>query len=315
MAGGFENTPITKSLCGFIFISTILFGNLNSKDDSHGGDIISLDLHELYKGQLWRILLSPLGFHSLPQLLVGLMLMYTFRQFERQLGLRKFGSLLCLSYLISILTQLAAIVLASMTGHHLLLTPGPFFFIFSLLPLFYQYIPRLHPLRISLLGLILSEKSWVYLLATQLLLCEGERSVMASIGGGLAGYLYLIEGLGFEEFRTPNIVEAPFRAVYGLVSGFFHFPGLTGRETERVRGGGRERERGRGMFGGLNHMMYPEGPAGGGGGGFEGAPSPPSEDSISVLTSIGFDRPAAIRALGMAGNNVEMAANILLSGG
>ena len=43
-------------------------------------------------------------------------------------------------------------------------------------------------------------------------------------------------------------------------------------------------------------------------------PAPPPEEAIEQLTSMGFDRTAVIRALEMSGNNVEAAANRLLSG-
>lgn len=44
-------------------------------------------------------------------------------------------------------------------------------------------------------------------------------------------------------------------------------------------------------------------------------PPPPSEEAIEQLTSMGFEREAVIRALQMSGNNVEAAANRLLTAG
>ena len=43
-------------------------------------------------------------------------------------------------------------------------------------------------------------------------------------------------------------------------------------------------------------------------------PPPPSEEAITQLTSMGFDRQAVIRALQQTDNNVEGAANRLLIG-
>lgn len=50
--------------------------------------------------------------------------------------------------------------------------------------------------------------------------------------------------------------------------------------------------------------------------GFEAMPipDPPSPDAIETLTAMGFDRDAVIRALRLSDNNVEHAANRLLSG-
>jgi len=39
---------------------------------------------------------------------------------------------------------------------------------------------------------------------------------------------------------------------------------------------------------------------------------PPSEADIATLMALGFDRPAVLRALQSAGNNVDAAANILV---
>eukprot|EP00957_Ditylum_brightwellii_P125548 9569738-Ditylum_brightwellii.AAC.1 len=43
-------------------------------------------------------------------------------------------------------------------------------------------------------------------------------------------------------------------------------------------------------------------------------PTPPSEEAIAQLTSMGFEREAVVRVLQQCDNNVEVAANRLLSG-
>ena len=43
-------------------------------------------------------------------------------------------------------------------------------------------------------------------------------------------------------------------------------------------------------------------------------PQPPSQESIDQLTAMGFERDAVVRALSLTDNNVEAAANRLLSG-
>jgi hypothetical protein len=64
-------------------------------------------------------------------------------------------------------------------------------------------------------------------------------------------------------------------------------------------------------------------PGGGGGAGgsrgerFNGEPQPPPPPpgAVETLVSMGFDEHAARRALGMCGNDLEAATNILLAGG
>eukprot|EP01041_Mallomonas_annulata_P011809 gene11809-24740_t len=317
MAGGFAHAPLTKSLCIIAVITTILLGNSPSKRG-----VLSLDLRRIYQGELWRAFTCSFAFSSLPQLIIGLMLMYTFRQFERQFGSKKFGSLVFLSYCISTLLQIAFVVLASSSGYSIVPTSGPFFFIYCMIPLFYQYIPKLHPLKISVLGASFSEKSWTYLLAIQLALSDGVPSVTACAAGFLAGFLYTIDGLGLQEFRIPRLIERPFVVTYNFLEGFFHLPGINNDTTQQ-----RQRQRGLarvnlGNFGigGVAPRFVAGGPGAGGGVGGGGAvpmppAPPPAEESVSALTSLGFDRVAALRALSMSGNNVEMAANMLLSGG
>ena len=68
--------------------------------------------------------------------------------------------------------------------------------------------------------------------------------------------------------------------------------------------------------GGVNNPLSGGG-GGAGGGGFQPLPvsAPPSEESISMLTSMGFNRQDAVNALMRSDNNVAVAANNLLSRG
>lgn len=311
MATGFEHAPITKSLCILAGAVTILL--LNEKPNH----ALTLDLKQLFKGELWRIILSPFGFYSMPHLVIGLMLMYSFRQFERQLGSRKFGSFVAISLVISILIQLAIVVIGKGCGIEIVPTPGPFFFIYSLLPLFYQYIPTLHPTKLPILGLALSEKSWTYLLACQLIFSDGTDSFGAGISGLIAGYLYTWNGLGLQEYRLPALVETPFVVVGRFLSGLFSVPGpaatVNRPATRRIRtdnfGGGAH---------GLGDQMLPTDIGAPLGALFDDRARlglRPREEDVLTLMNLGFDRSSVERALLSSGNNMDAAANILLSGG
>lgn len=56
-------------------------------------------------------------------------------------------------------------------------------------------------------GVEFSEKSWVYLLALQLMLGEGAGSVVASLIGLLTGYLYDINLFGLQKIRLPSFLD------------------------------------------------------------------------------------------------------------
>lgn len=309
MAAGFEHAPITKTLCILSAALTLLL----LRRDNRPNNSLALDIKYLFKGELWRIFTSPLSFNSMPHLVIGLMLMYSFRQFERQLGTRKFGAFFVVSVAISILIQLAIIVVARGCGMDFVPSSGPFFFIYSLIPLFYQYIPTLHPTKLQVLGLSFSEKSWTYILACQLLFSDGTDSFGAGVAGLVAGYLYTWDGLGLQDYRLPSMVEAPFMALGSVFSSLFQAPaGATpgGRPTQRRP----RRENIGGGLQGLGNQMLPTDM----GALFDDRSRlglQPREEDIQTLMNLGFDRSSVERALLSTGNNIDAAANILLSGG
>lgn len=65
----------------------------------------------------------------------------------------------------------------------------------------------MHATQYSFAGLDLSEKSWIYLLALQLLLSDGVPSALAAGTGLLAGYLYEVDGYGLQSWRLPRFIE------------------------------------------------------------------------------------------------------------
>jgi len=71
------------------------------------------------------------------QTLIGMLILYICRQFERQLGSRKYGSFVFLSFSVSLLVQLLVILITNAIDIDFVPAHGPFFLIFSLLPLFY----------------------------------------------------------------------------------------------------------------------------------------------------------------------------------
>ena len=114
------------------------------------------DMAGLSQGELWRLLSchtffstyvtirlsssTPVAYSSCstPQVFVSLALVYTCRQFERQMGTRKFDSFLFSSYAITTLVQVAYLTILASLGSYPRLATGPFFYVFSLLPLFHS---------------------------------------------------------------------------------------------------------------------------------------------------------------------------------
>ena len=167
----------------------------------------SVDLFRLVRGEIWRLVTSFLVFPNIAQLSVGMILLYTCRQFERQMGSKKFGAFLVFSFLVSTLVNVAAVTVASSIGYYLVPSSGPFSLIYGLLMFYYWHIPKLHSTQYAILGMDLSEKSWIYLVAAQLLFSDGVPSVVSGLSGMLAGYLYETDGFGLQSFRLPRFVE------------------------------------------------------------------------------------------------------------
>ena len=95
------------------------------------------DLLKLFQGELWRLVSNFLVFQNTAQAIVGLVLLYTCRQFERQMGSRKFGAFLLFSVVVSTMINLAIIVVASSIGFYLVPSSGPFSIIYALMVLYH----------------------------------------------------------------------------------------------------------------------------------------------------------------------------------
>jgi len=276
--------------------------------------IIGIDILSLSRFDVGRIISGNLVFSSMPQLFMGVVLIYSLRHFERQLGTRKFGSFVFLTFAFSFLTQCAVVVTASSMGFNFQMTSGPYFFIYSLLAFYHRQIPKLQPSRHAIFGSFrFSEKSWTYVFALQLLCSEGMSSVFTGLSGLLAGYLYMGDILGLQNYRLPKFLESicyPFSFLVGSTPPTNNStpnplvrpsprPEPTERGPRNLGGWGQQPLTG---FRHLNqrNIVPPQ--------------QPPPESAIESIVSLGFDRQQAINALRMTNNNVEAAANNLFSG-
>ena len=136
MSVGYENTPIIQVLSGFTLLCGWFFGS---------SDIAVLDLFKLGQGQISRLFFSQIIFENTAETVVGLLLLYMFRQFERQMGTRKFGFFVFLSFFISVFNLVTFQILALSLDIKFIPASGPYFLIFSMLAIFYckyrSYLP------------------------------------------------------------------------------------------------------------------------------------------------------------------------------
>lgn len=90
-------------------------------------------------------------------------------------------------------------------------------FFFYVFPVALGRIPKLHQSRYAFFGIAFSEKTWMYLLALQLLVSEGLDSIAAGFCGFLAGYLYDHDSIGLQKLRLPQAVQVCFCSTYFLI--------------------------------------------------------------------------------------------------
>mmetsp|Transcript_38585 Transcript_38585/g.49865 ORF Transcript_38585/g.49865 Transcript_38585/m.49865 type:complete len:324 (-) Transcript_38585:313-1284(-) len=318
--GGFENAILTKGICiSTAFISFVVLTTRSS-------DKLNLDLTSLFsRGEVWRVLTSFVTFSSTGEAFCGLMLLYIFRVFERQMGSVKYGSFLASTGFVGKLLEIGGL---SFFGGKFRPRPGPYAAIYASFVLYYATIPSVGSSRNASQVSLFNDKTFTYLLGAQLMWSHGQASILPAACGLLAGLLYRSRFLRFDTFRLPRRVQKGFQALKPL----FDNPEANARHQQLRRLQQAQRFQGNnvGVIGG-NRTNAPGGQGNretllGGHGMFGGPPPilrhratavhspPPSEAQITSLMDMGFDREASIRALRSTQNNVEAAANRLLAG-
>ncbi|GBG72237.1 hypothetical protein CBR_g11167 [Chara braunii] len=310
---GFQNAPITKA----IIISS---AGLSLAAGSRG---VLRHLSLTYAGvfqrfELWRSFTGNLVFASLPEMIFGLYLLYFFRMFERRAGSSKFGVFVIFSTTFATLLQIGYLLLlqggSGGVGSSKVLAPGPFALIFSLFVPFFLDVPV--STHFSILGLRLSDKSFVYLSGLQLLLPSWKSSLFPSFVGLLAGSIYRLNIFGIRQWMMPDVTKfGPVRFIMNHMrlprssrvahpQPAWRASGGSASQDGNENGEAGPREPRMERFGGGDGRM----PAGG----RSLWASPPSREAVETLMGMGFDHDEVVRALVEAQNDVNVATNLLL---
>ncbi|XP_057546034.1 rhomboid-like protein 20 [Amaranthus tricolor] len=281
---GFNNAPVTRAVIIFSALFTVFFG-LQGRSNKIG--LSYLDIFQ--KPQLWKVIVSTFAFTSTPEMMFGLYLLYYFRVFERQIGSNKYSVFILFSLAVSFL--LGSFTLALLRDPKALITSGPYGLIFaSFVPFFFD-IPV--STRFRVFGSRFSDKSFIYLAGLQLLLSSWKRSILPGICGIIAGSLYRMNIFYIRRAKLPDFIASLFSrlswlstsspsSANGIRSVSSSAPSYAGRQVER------------------NFSAPLVGPI------------EPSEESIAMLVSMGFNQDSARQALVQARNDVNVATNILL---
>ncbi len=293
---GFVNAPVTKLVVGVVVIAT-LFGSILG---SQKRLVLSMDAVFKY-GQVWRLATHNFVFSTPGELLFGVVLLYYFRQFERQMGSSRFAALA---------TFVAAFHTAGLCLFHFLLpssTPspasGPYALVFACLVRFAFDTPALYVFQI-VGSLSLSDKTFPYILALQLALSAPARSLPPMLTATMAGLAARIPFIA-QRLDTPKVLVNLFSSTL--------LPLLnTAPPPSRILPSQRTRQRrGRPNQGETNAAAAERD---------EARPISTVEAQASVsgahidtLIAMGFSRQSSIAALLRANDDVQMATEQLLA--
>ncbi|TMW68124.1 hypothetical protein Poli38472_007796 [Pythium oligandrum] len=315
---GFYGAPVTYALSmtvGAASSATVLFNY---------GRFFKLDRELVVRhGHLWRLFSSQLAFHHGLAAAFGIYIIFQYRVLERQMGSRKFGSLLFFVLFITAALQMSALLsLPMMLARRL--PPGPYALLGALTIFYLKFVPRLQPKAYSLLGLHLSDKSSTYFLLL-VILARNPRTLLAFLPGMFLGVLFSSTPLS--KLRLPSFVctiLSIFHPFFEVVPASLIAQQRQRRLLEVQRRLAMRNQNQNGAAAGADAQGFRDqllpgagGVAPGVGGGMmppRMVATPPSEDAIQQLLALGFDRERAIAALQATDNNVEAAANRLLNG-
>ncbi|KAI8978155.1 hypothetical protein BDB01DRAFT_800949 [Pilobolus umbonatus] len=186
MSSAFRHAPVSK------FLVPVLGGY---------STLIAIFPIESDSSQLWRVVSSPWGFNSLGTAVVGTWLIYKLRIIERRLGSAKYAALIFTSFVASTLLQTSVLLVSSRFGMKSM-SNGPYAILFSILYQFYRLIPPTDEFRF--LGITMTDKTYVYMAATKLLLGDGVSSMIPCLCGWVTGWMYDANIKDIKEWRFPT---------------------------------------------------------------------------------------------------------------
>jgi len=341
----FQGAPLSKFVAISTVVSHVLLtkGGFPTKTQSIALTLDSMD--DLIENGAWtqlhRLFTHSLTFETMGELITGLACFLPLMiQFERQLGTTKLASFLfikcwCIATLTSIL------VLSTFILDMDYYAPGPYAYMGSLLFLYHKYTPRLHIKFIGILGFDFSEKAMTYFFHIIMMNNQGIKSIVPFICGIISSYISSSQNnmYGKWECHVPNFINtiakyvAQIMGLDQVVTSYIYMSQnviatAATNAAANIQTHSRIRNRGDGLGGGLGGGgLAAGGNANGNGLGGEmqipqqqpqfqpmPVPDPPSPEKIELLTAMGFQSDAVIRALNATDNNVEAAANRLLTG-
>lgn len=238
----------------------------------------------------WRLFTHNFVFTTPGELLFGMVLIYYFRQFERQLGSSRFAAFAIITAIIytTILASLQ-VLLPSLSP-----ASGPYSLVFASLVFFFFETPKLY--RFEVLGAVeFSDKAFVYLMAMQLMISSPLRSLISFGAALFSGIVYRIPLIRDNADLPDFLVSFCSRYVLPLL-------GTDRLLTPRAR-----------FRRGDDHASAHHRRLGAAADPPRQTTTPQSETSLDVLVSMGFSEQQAATALERSHHDLQRATELLLS--
>jgi len=151
--------------------------------------------------QYWRLFAHHLAFANSSDLLVAELVLWNVGvHVERQFGSVKYASFAVVSILLATIFEFLGLLLFHRAGLNYI-SSGPSALVFSILYQYLRIVPSAYQFRIF--GVTLSNKSFSYILASQLALGHLPGSAAAAIIGILTGQIYRSELANLKSYRIP----------------------------------------------------------------------------------------------------------------
>jgi len=259
----------------------------------------------LERGDSYRYLTSKITFGSTSELVIGtILLVYLVRKFEREMGSRKVA-LFCLFVNCATVAIESVVVMNSSSSFNLRYS-GPYPLIGAFFSLYHRYTPRLHPRFFSILGINFSEKIFHYVWLAQVASSGGwDSAYSVGIGWSMALCYELVPF--FKKLDLPDAIAS----VFGDLSSRLleSPPRILVPQVARGAGGGRMYAAGRPAAAAAAGGVRPTAAA-------QRAPMPAAAAdpaAIEQLVNMGFSRAQVVDALQSSNNDVQRAAERLLT--
>jgi len=309
----FQGAPATKIVLAFNVLLHIFLNNTGSSNNKEAA-ALKFDSYAMRNGKdFYRYFTSKLTFGTAGELIVGTsLLVFLMRKYERELSTRKFVALYGITIGLGIAQEVALQQVLDYRNRVLdLANPirwqyaGPYPIVGALFTLFHMTAPRLHPRFVSILGFQFSEKSFYYLWFLHLICSGGWNTVVPAMTGCATAILYLHSPL--KDFQVPDTLVRSVQPILdrlGLSDAPSPVRGVhpAGAAAAAAANAARQPVQRRAAAAPPPQQQEQQ------------IPTPePDPAAIDQLTGMGFPRQRVMEALRQSHNNVEHAANRLLT--